>query len=193
MARRRVVTTQLEIGLEFVRSGEGTSILQEDGGSTRSLYHFSTTAQRLTPSTTFTSASSLDPRRLTSTHHDRGRGRHHHSNLRRAASKLASAPLNQTWTVGICLNSSHAGPNASTPSSSPRMTPTQTLKSSELTPAHQTSPPFRNSKLELGPRCLKTSREQVVPNLDHPFHRHEIERTSCTKLPAQVAREDASQ
>ena len=73
------------------------------------------------------------------------------------------------------------------------MTPTQTLKSSELMPAHQTSPPFRNSKLELGPRCLKTSPEQVVPNLDHPFHRHEIERTSCTKLPAQVAREDASQ
>ena len=44
--------------------------------ATTSLYRFSTTAQRLTPSTTFTSATSLDLRRLTSTRDDRGRGPH---------------------------------------------------------------------------------------------------------------------
>ena len=44
----------------------GGMILQGDNGSTTSLYQFSTTAQRLTPSTSFTSATSLDTRRLTS-------------------------------------------------------------------------------------------------------------------------------
>ena len=62
------------------------------------------------------------------------------------------------------------------------MTPTPPLISSELTPAHQTSTPCRNTKFELGPRCLKASRERVVPNLDHPFPRHKIERTSCIKV-----------